>query len=60
MARTNYLKPNSSFFPYARSICPGRLSTELYKDLDFINYGKQAAVFTENLVHALNITFYGY
>ena len=30
------------------------------KYLDLINYGKQAAVFTENVVHALNITCYGY
>ena len=28
--------------------------------MDLINYGKQAAVFTETLVHALNITFYDY
>ena len=32
------------------------------KYLDLINYGKQATttVFTETLVHALNITFYDY
>ena len=30
------------------------------KYFDLINYGKQAAVLTETLVHALNITFYGY
>ena len=30
------------------------------KYLDLINYGKQATIFTENLLHALNITFYGY
>ena len=30
------------------------------KYLGLINYGKQAAAFTETLVHALNITFYGY
>ena len=30
------------------------------KCLNLINYGKQATVFTETLVHALNITFCGY
>ena len=30
------------------------------KYLDSINYEKEATVFTENLVYALNITFYGY
>ena len=30
------------------------------KYLDWINYGKQATVFTETLFHALNITFYDY
>ena len=30
------------------------------KYVDLIDYGKQAAVFTETLVDALNITFYGY
>ena len=30
------------------------------KYVDLIDHGKQAAVFTETLVHALNITFYDY
>ena len=30
------------------------------KYLGLINYGKQAAAFTETLVHAVNKTFYGY
>ena len=30
------------------------------KYMDLINYEKLATVFTETLVHALNITFYGY
>ena len=60
MARTNYLKTNSSFVPRARNICPGRLSMDYVKYLDLINYRKQAVVFTDTLVHALNITFYGY
>ena len=30
------------------------------KGFDLINYGKQATVFTEALVYALNITFYDY
>ena len=55
MFRTNYLKTNSSFVPHARNICPGRLPNELCKVLDLINYRKQATVFTETLVHALNM-----
>ena len=31
MARTNYLKTNSSCVPPVRNICPGRLSDELFK-----------------------------
>ena len=30
------------------------------KYLDLINYGKQATVIIEILVHVINITFYGY
>ena len=30
------------------------------KYLDLINYGRQATVFTETLVHELSITFYDY
>ena len=33
MARTNYLKINSSFVPHVRNICPGGLSNELCKVL---------------------------
>ena len=30
------------------------------KYLDLINYGKQATVFKETLIHALNVTSYDY
>ena len=34
------------------------LQINYVKNFDFINYGKQATVFTDTLVYALNVTFY--
>ena len=35
MGKRNYLKANSTFFPDAINICPGSLSNELCKVLEF-------------------------
>ena len=58
MARTNYLKTNLSFMQQIFALEGCQMNYAKY--LDLINYGKQTTVFTETLVHALNITFYDY
>ena len=50
MTNIKYLKTNSSQV----------VKQNYVKYLDLINYGKQETVFTETLVHAVNITPYSY
>ena len=61
----NWLKQNIQRPIFRFSLIQETFALEGYgmnyvKYLDLINYGKQATVFTETLVHALNINFYGY